>query len=534
MEWKELSQTWHFVEKWALEKPDNEAIVYDDRRINWAEFRNEVDFVARAYLDIGVEKGDRVAMIAMACPEFLTSYMAAGKTGAVWLGISPKLTLDELRFIIEDSRPTVLISLRRYLDADLAENLISLSAEFAFLRKVLVIGEPLEGCESFQTFVQKDRTHLDEPLELRAKEISQTDDALLMYTSGSTGKPKGVLHTHGSIIKNIEVEVKHFSFDGDMRMLCHFPINHVAADVEVCVAAIMVGGTMVLMDRFDPAESLEVVQREKITALGQIPAMFLLQFKAPNFAPDKFATVRQFIWAGSAAPSIMVKVLSGIGQATGATLITGYGSTEVCGFVTYTEPGDGPEVLLRTAGRIAEPFELKIVDPDRRELPDGVVGEIAVRGPFLMKGYFNNPDATRRVLDKEDWYYTSDLARRDERGYIYIAGRSTEMFKSGGENVYPREVEDAIETHPAVLFASVISVPHEIFQEVGWAYVMPNPGQEVSEGELKGVCKEKLANFKVPKRFFVRPMLPLLPNGKVDKVALRKEAEETLKMSDRG
>ncbi len=532
MDWKGLSQTWHFVEKWALEKPDHEVIVYDGRRINWTEFRDEMDLVAMAFLDIGVEKGDRVALIAMACPEFLTSYMAAGKVGAVWLGISPKFSLDELRFIIEDSKPTVLISLRRYQDVDLAENLKTLSTEFDFLKKILVIGEPIEGCESFQPFVQKDRSHLYRPLELRAKEISQTDAALLMYTSGSTGKPKGVVHTHRSIIENIKVEVKHFSFEGDMRMLCHFPINHVAADVEVCVAAIMVGGAMVLMDRFDPAESLEVVQREKITALGQIPAMFLLQFKSPNFSPEKFATVRQFIWAGSAAPSIMVKVLSGIGQATGATLITGYGSTEICGFVTYTEPGDGPEVLLRTAGKIAEPFELKIVDPDRNELPDGTVGEIAVRGSFLMKGYFNNPDATSRVLDEEGWYYTSDLARRDERGYIYIAGRSTEMFKSGGENVYPREVEDAIETHPAVLFASVISVPHEIFQEVGWAYVMPNPGQEVSEEELHGMCKERLANFKVPKRFFVRPTLPLLPNGKVDKVSLRKEAEETLKIGD--
>jgi acyl-CoA synthetase (AMP-forming)/AMP-acid ligase II len=532
MEWKDLSQTWHFVEKWARDKPDHEAIVYDDRRITWAEFRDEMNLVATAYLDSGVEKGDRVALIAMACPEFLTSYMAAGKVGAVWLGISPKFSLDEMRFIIQDSKPTVLISLRRYLDTDLAENLKALSAEFGFLKKILVIGEPVEGCESFQAFLQEDRVHLDRALELRAKGISETDAALLMYTSGSTGKPKGVVHTHRSIIENIKVEVKHFCLEGDLRMLCHFPINHVAADVEVCVAAIMVGGTMVLMDRFDPEGSLDVIQREKITALGQIPAMFLLQFRASNFAPEKFATVRQFLWAGSAAPSLMVKVLNGIVQATGGTLITGYGSTEVCGFVTYTEPGDGPEVLLRTAGKIAEPFELKIVGPDRKELGNGAVGEIAVRGPFLMKGYFNRPDATDRVLDEEGWYYTSDLARRDEKGYIHIAGRSTEMFKSGGENVYPREVEDAIETHPAVLFASVISVPHEIFQEVGWAYVMPNPGQKVSEEELHDVCRERLANFKVPKRFFVRPMLPLLPNGKVDKVALRKEAEETLRMHD--
>lgn len=531
MEWKELSQSWHYVEKWALEKPEEEAVVFEEIRMSWAEFKNEMDLVAKAYVEMGVEKGDRVALIAMACPEFLTSYMAAGKVGAIWLGISPKFSMDEWRFIIEDSKPTVLISLGRYLDVDLSENLKTLSTEFDFLKKILVIGDPVNGFESFDELVHKERCDLNGPLAIRSKEILPTDEALLMYTSGSTGKPKGVVHTHESIIENIRVEVERFHFEGDMRMLCHFPINHVAADVEVCVGAIMAGGTMVLMDRFDPAESLEVISREKITALGQIPAMFLLQFRAPNFSPEKLATVRQFIWAGSAAPSIMVQGLAGIAKATGATLITGYGSTEVCGFVTYTELGDDMESLLRTAGKVAEPFELKIVGPNREELPDGEVGEIAVRGPFLMKGYFRNPGATAQAIDEEGWYYTSDLARKDDKGYIRIAGRSTEMFKSGGENVYPREVEDAIETHPTVLFASVISVPHEIFQEVGWAYVMPNPGQEISEEELNGVCKEKLANFKVPKRFFVKPMLPLLPNGKVDKLALRKEAEETLKKS---
>ena len=183
---------------------------------------------------------------------------------------------------------------------------------------------------------------------------------------------------------------------------------------------------------------------------------------------------------------------------------------------------------MKTAGKIAEPFELKITDEQRNELPDGQVGEIAVRGPFLMKGYYNNPDATAEVIDDDGWYYTSDLAFRDERGYIHITGRTSEMFKSGGENVYPREIEEILEGHPGVLFSAVIGVPDEMFQEVGWAFIMVKPGQTVEEEELRSICKERLANFKVPKKFFIRPLLPLLASGKVNRIALKEEIDNML------
>jgi acyl-CoA synthetase (AMP-forming)/AMP-acid ligase II len=210
-------------------------------------------------------------------------------------------------------------------------------------------------------------------------------------------------------------------------------------------------------------------------------------------------------------------------------LITGYGSTEVCGFVTYTEKGDDIDTLLKTAGKIAPPFELKIVDDQRQEIPDGQIGEIAVRGPFMFKGYLNNPSATAEVLDKEGWYYTSDLAFKDSRGYITITGRKSEMFKTGGENVYPREIEEILETHGSVLFSAVMGVPDDIYQEVGWAFIMPMPGKEVTEEELRELCRSKLANFKIPKKFFIRPLLPLLASGKVSKLALKEEIKEMMK-----
>ncbi|MGC1403279.1 MAG: class I adenylate-forming enzyme family protein [Thermodesulfobacteriota bacterium] len=528
MNWKRLTQTWQYVEKWAEIKPAAEALVFQDERLTWGDVKNRLDMIAKAFIEIGVKKGDRIAMLSAARNEFLTTFLASGKIGAVWLGLSPKATLDELAYLIGDSQPTVLITVREYLGTDLAPTVKKLMEEFPCLKKILVIGDPFDGTVNLDAFAYLPRRELDLALEKRSSEVSDHDLTLLLYTSGSTGKPKGVVHTHASIVENIKVEVKKFFFDEQGRGLIHFPINHVASVVELGFAGILAGAFLVSMDRFDPAASLEMIQKEKLTILGQVPAMFLLQFRDPQFAKTDLSSIRRFLWAGSAAPRLMVTVLSQICAKTGAEMITGYGSTEVCGFVTYSDPGDDPERLLHTAGRIAEPFQLKIIDPDRKELPDGTVGEIAVKGPFLMQGYYKNPAATAKVIDGDGWYYTSDLGFRDSTGYIHLTGRASEMFKSGGENVYPREVEEVIESHESILFASVVSVPDPVYQEVGWGFAMLQPGKEVSPEELREYCKTKLSNFKVPKRFFVRPILPLLPNGKVDKVTLKKEVQSIL------
>ena len=245
-----------------------------------------------------------------------------------------------------------------------------------------------------------------------------------------------MVHTHRSIVENIKIEAKKFYFDQDVRVLLHFPINHVAADVEIGFAAVLAGGCIVFMDQLS-AGSLKMIEKERITMFGQVPVMFLLQMKQPEFFQTDFSSLKLIAWAGAAAPRIMLDVLSGICNQTGATLMTGYGSTEVCGFVTYTEKGDDLETLMKTAGKIAPPFELKIVDENRREIANGQVGEIAVRGAFMFKEYLNKPEATAEVLDSQGWYYTSDLASKDDWGYITISGRKSEMFKTGGKTFIP-------------------------------------------------------------------------------------------------
>lgn len=520
-----LTRTFEYVDKWAAETPDAEAIVFEDQRISYAAFAAAVDATAKAFLEAGVQPGDRVAMMGMACPEFFYTYMAANKIGASWLGLSPKFSARETGYIVGDCKPKVFVTLRSYMDNDLSDELTKVDFLGNGLSKLLVIGEPFAETERFDAFVNTPRPHLDEELARRAAAVSPDDDALLMYTSGSTGKPKGVIQTHASILANVEKQVKHFLMEGKPRSLLHFPINHVAADVEIGFATIYVGGTTVMMDRFDPAASLAILGKEKITMLGQIPAMFLMQAGVPGFMETDFSSLEVIIWGGAAAPIELLRGLQMIGAVSGAKLMTGYGSTEVCGFVTYTKPDDDLETLAKSVGYAAEGFEIRIVDEERKPVPAGTLGEVALRGPFMFKEYFNKPEATAEAKDAEGWYYSNDLGYLDENGALYLNGRKSEMFKTGGENVFPAEIEEVLCAHEAVVMAAVVGVADPTFQEVGHAFVMQKPGTAVTEEELRAHCKEHLANFKVPKRIEVHPMLPLLANGKVNKMELKKGLE---------
>ncbi len=513
----------HFVEKWAEIQPESESLVFQEERLTWKDFKEKTDLIAKAFISAGVEKGDKVCMLSMARNEFMTTFMAASKSGAVWLGLNPKSSLDELKYIIGHCKPKVLISLRNYYDIDLTETIKELLKEFSFLKTVLVIGEKLEGTNDFHEYTEELRPELDSILASRASELVPENDVLLMYTSGSTGKPKGVIHTHNSIIKNIEAESRAFKTKGSTRGLLHFPINHVAADVEIGFAVVFDGGCLINMDSFDPVESLKIIEKEKITLLGQVPVMYLLQMQMPNFKDTDFSSVKLFAWAGAAAPAILTDALMAICKETGAKVMTGYGSTEVAGFVTYTNENDDPEIISKSVGKIAPPFEVKIVDKERNSLNSGETGEIAVKGDFLFREYLNNEEETEKAIDADGWYYTDDFGYMDEAGNIFLAGRKSEMYKSGGENVFPREIEEVLESHPGVLFAAVIGAKDDLYQEVGWAFIMLTPGKEATEEELTALCKEKLSNFKVPKRYFIRPLLPLLANGKVNKLELKEE-----------
>lgn len=524
-----LDYTWQYVDHWGEKTPEAEALTFQGEQQNWSTLRDNTHAVARALIAAGVNRGDRVAMLSMGRPEFLSTFMGANRVGACWLGMSPKFTAEEVRYMVEDCQPKVLFTLGTYYDIDVAAMLNEAKISDSSITHIVALDEGFEGAIAFDDFIALGESVSDDALAARAAECDRDDETLLMYTSGSTGRPKGVLHTHKSCIANVITHCEGFGIDKTCRPLLHFPINHVAADIEIGFATVYLGGAVVILDRFDPAETLETVQKEKITFFGQVPAMYLLEAGLPEFRTTDWSSIDAFVWGGAAAPMELLQGLSMIGQAVGARLVTGYGATETGGFVTFTRPDDSLEHLAKSAGYCPAPFEMKIIDDDGNEVPEGTTGEVCIRGDTIMKGYLNKPEATAEVLDAEGWYHTSDLGHVDANGDLFLCGRKSEMFKSGGENVFPREVEDAIESHPNVVFAAVIGKPDPLFQEVGHAFVMPKPGAEVDEDELRKLCKERLANFKVPKAFDIRPMLPLLANGKVNKMALKAELSESTK-----
>ena len=470
-----------------------------------------------------LQKGDRIAFLGMACNEFLLSFMAAQRVGAVWLGLSPKFTVNELGYMMGDCRPRVLISLREYMGRDLAGAGAAMVEKLPGLDKVLLVGEAVDRTDNFTEFISRPRPHLDAALVARTAELSPSDDALLMYTSGSTGQPKGVMHTHRSMLANVAVEKEKFRITEDSRMLLHFPINHVAADVEIGLASVCSGGALIMMDRFDAEKALNNIMRERITILGQVPAMYLLQMQHPAWKETDFSGVETFIWSGASASPMLGQVLGGLRTKYGCRLLNAFGLTETAGLIAYTNGSDSVELLLSSPGKLAEPFELRIEDEHRRTVPDGDVGEIAVRGEILMSRYWGNEEATEAAFDKDGWFYTNDLARRDGRGYIHLAGRKSDMFKSGGENVFPREVEKVIESHPSVMAVAVVGVPDVVYAEVGRAFLIVKQGKQVTAEELREYCRARLANFKVPKQFIFREHMPLLANGKVNKRLLCEE-----------
>ncbi len=512
---------WHYVDKWSLEKPDAEAIVFGATRMTWSQLADAVNRTARALLALGVEKGDSVAFISTPRPEFIITFMAATKISAIWVGLSPRFSIQETNRILRDCRPAVLITQSRHEKVNLVERALTYSFELACIREILVIGKAPKGMHAFDTFTSERRREMDAALEERKTQASPENEVLLMFTSGSSGFPKGVLHTHKSILSNVRNEKKAFNMSGDSRILLHFPVNHVAADVEIGYCAVFAGACIVMLEVFDAAKTLQAIEKEQVSIIGQVPAMYMLEIRHPAFGKTRWDSVKTFVWGGSAAPKGMLEALDAICRKTGARLITGYGATEVGGFVTFTKPGDALEKLHETVGTPISNCEIRIVDEHRNPIKTGEIGEVAVRGPMLMKGYLNSPALTSEVIDDEGWYYSKDLGSMDAKGILTLHGRHSEMFKTGGENVFPCEIENVLESHPAVLYAAVTVVSDDVYDEVCHAHVMKAPGAELSAKELADWCKHSLSYFKVPKKIVFHPVLPLLPNGKVDKIKLQ-------------
>ncbi len=501
-----------YVDHWAARTPDAEFLIdggptFTGRRLTWADTRAQVDRVAAALIAAGVAPGERVAYLADSRLNFFVHFLATSSIGAIWQGLNPKYTDEELDYVVGDAAP------RLVFDGSGGQRSEALTAAASVERVIDVDGEGWPALLAAGDTI--DPAHLAD----RRTAVDRLDPAFIVYTSGSTGRPKGALLTHhGYAHCGVHAIAARRLYH--KRMICNLPINHVGSVSDICGRTMIGGGTLVMQERFDPELMMATIEAEQVQVWGGVPTIFQLCLAHPTFADRDLTCVDQIAWGGAGMP---VPVLEALFAATGALRGTvGYGMTEMTGGISCTAPESTIEQLTTTAGVPMDGFDWRIVDGDGTECPTGEAGEIQVRGDWMMTGYWNRPDADTEAFTDDGWFKTSDLGLLRHDGHLQLVGRLSDMFKSGGYNTYPREIELCLEDHPSVSIAAVVGVPDPVFDEVGHAFVVA-PG--ATAGDLIAHCRERLANYKVPKVVHLRDALPMLAVGKIDKRALKADTD---------
>ncbi|UTP38308.1 acyl--CoA ligase [Phenylobacterium sp. LH3H17] len=513
-----------YIDWIAGRTPSAVALVLGGDRLTYSDLAEQVDRLARSLLNAGVAKGDRVATLQTPHPQFIVAFLATASIGGIWLGLNPKYRLEELRHAVSDAKPKVLLSRTTIGDRAYGEEIAALAATAGLERVVVFDGDPTApGAVSLASFLLEGEDVPDATLAGARLACGGRDPCLIVYTSGSTGKPKGALLHHEGI-SSFSVEQNRIWPVATYRSLNFLPINHVGSIVDISMPTLAGGGELHFMEHFDAQSSLELIEREKITVWASVPSVFSLQMQVPTFGRYDLSHVEIIIWEGAAMPEEMIRRLAGITP----RLATNYGMTETTSAITVLEPTCDLGLLSETVGEPFPGVEVRLADDAGRPVADGQEGEIQARSKYNLLGYWQNPAATVAAFTPDGFFRTGDLGVRRPDGRYRIVGRLTEMFKSGGYNVYPREVEVAIESHAAVALAAVVSIPDATWQEIGVAYVVPRTGADLKPEDLEAWCRERLANYKVPKRFVIKRDLPLLPIGKVDRTALQNQARQPM------
>lgn len=490
--------------------PEHEAMVFGPTRLSYKEMAAYASALARHLLSCGVKAGDRVAVMSSPRPEAVISMFAVWLIGATWVGINPRYQKEEQRHILLDSKVVAFIAItydaKRDLESDLASHKHDLNIP------VIRFGRDFWSLDLAKI---KPKPKLDDIWEKCAAGIRGDGHAVIIYTSGSTGQPKGAINTHSGIaFRSWTMYMDRFHVPG-MRIIVDLPVNHIGALASALGLAMVAGGTMFFSEHFNPEASLRLIETEKIDILGGVPTMLAHIVGHNSFSTTDLFSIRYVSWG---AGPISEGVLQALMLATKAEFSQQYGMTETNGPICYTPPTRDMEILLKTTGKPDPRLEVRIADKDDNPVPAGTEGEVQVKMPYPFAGFLNNPAATKAAFTADGFLYTGDLAFIREDGYLVFCGRSKEMFKSGGFNVYPREIEILIETHPAIKAAAVIGVSDPEWGEVGHAFVELR--KPVSREEIQQWCKEKLANYKIPKAISIIEAIPRLTVEKVDRARL--------------
>jgi len=488
----------------AALSPRRRALSFEGTSWTYAQLLDQVDRLAASLREGGIGPGDRVAFLGLNHPVFLVAFFATLRVGGVFVPLNFRLTGPELTYIINDAGVHTLV-------ADDAHTAVLDAARSELICQRFIGAEsPSEGWEDGPAILSS-HAPLTEPVD-----VVNDDVALIMYTSGTTGRPKGAMLTHGNLAWNNVNALHVMEVSPDDASLVVAPLFHIGGLNVTTLLTFQTGGEVVLLRSFDPGEVLSAIERHGATSMFGVPAMFLFMSQHPRFDATDFSSVKRFIVGGAPVPEPLLKAYSG----RGIPLFQGYGLTETSPFVTLLLP-EFAEAKVGSAGREPLYSDVAVLDPDGTPCAPGVRGEVCARGPNVMAGYWNQPEATRRVIDDAGWFHTGDVGYLDEDGFLFIVDRMKDMVITGGENVYPAEVESVLYDHAKVSDVTVIGLPDERWGEAITAVVVVADGEVLTLDELRDFGADRLARYKLPTRLETIDALPRNPAGKVLKYQLR-------------
>jgi fatty-acyl-CoA synthase len=517
--------------------PERDALVikHENRRFTYRQLKQEVELAARGFLSLGIKKGDRIGIWSTNSSEWVITQFATAKIGAILVNINPLNRAFELKHVLQQSECQTLLLIDGFRDANFVSILREICPELESsapgdlqsknlpsLRTIIFIGNSVAArMFSWEELLRRGQTTSPDELRQRESELEFDDPINIQYTSGTTGLPKGAMLSHHNIVNNAQFIAAALRLSPEDRLCIPVPFYHCFGMVLGNMACVVSGATMVVpAAHFDPEGTLRAIHEEKCTALHGVPTMFIAELSCPNFKDFDLSSLRTGIMSGSPCPiEVMRRVVR---EMNCRELTIAYGQTEASPVITQTTTDDPIEVRVTTVGKALPHTEIKIIDPlSGKMTPRGVAGELCTRGYLVMKGYYRNPEATSKVIDDDGWLHTGDLAVLDDRGYFKIVGRSKDMVIRGGENIYPREIEEFLFSCPGILDVQIVGVPDFKYGETIAAWVKLKPGAALTLEDLKKFCKGKIAEYKIPRYLKVTDDFPMTVSGKIQKFKLR-------------
>jgi acyl-CoA synthetase (AMP-forming)/AMP-acid ligase II len=503
--------------------PDKEAIIFEEKRLTFVQLNERVNRLANALLGLGIQKGDRVAMMQVNTNQCIEAYFATARVGGIYVPLNFRARGNELTYMLNTAEANTLFVGDRYLDL-----IDSIRPALTTVKHYISLDRPHKDMLNYEKLIDSS------PADDVFTEIDDNDTTILMYTAGTTGFPKGVMLSHNSFSVYVLENVSPADLETTEKNILTVPLYHVAG-TQAMIAAIYGGRTLVMQRQFEPKQWMELVETEKVNRAMMVPTMLKQLMEHPDFAKHDLSSLKVITYGAAPMPLEVIKraieVFPGVG------FINAFGQTETASTVTILSPEDHVisgtpaeiERKLKRLSSIGKPMsdvEMKVVDENGKDLPPNQIGEIIARGPRVMSGYWKDKEKTARTIDKDGWVHTGDMGYRDEDGYFFLSGRTTDMIKRGGELIAPEEVEAILHGHPKVDEAAVVGVPDEDWGEVPICVCVLKKGETCTAQELMEYCRTNLASYKRPRAVVFCEELPRNPMGKVLKRLLRDQYKD--------